>query len=97
MTGSASGEILAGHFQSTRDRLATTDALVLVLHDTTEFTFHRSEVGAVGMVEQVLYAQEQARTPATLHRLRHSDALQPGGNHGRAPFGADRGQVLDAR
>ena len=43
-------EILAGHFQSTRDRLATTDALILVLHDTTEFTFHRSEVGPVGII-----------------------------------------------
>jgi hypothetical protein len=31
-------EILAGHFQSTRDRLATTDVPILVLHDTTEFT-----------------------------------------------------------
>jgi hypothetical protein len=33
-------EILAGHFQATRDRLTATDALILVLHDTTEFTFH---------------------------------------------------------
>ena len=45
-------EILAGHFQSTRDRLAATDALILVLHDTTEFTFHRSEVGPVGIVNK---------------------------------------------
>nr|WP_245474016.1 transposase DNA-binding-containing protein [Bradyrhizobium zhanjiangense] len=30
-------DILAGHFQSTRDRAAATDGLVLVLHDTTEF------------------------------------------------------------
>jgi len=45
-------EILAGHFQSTRDRLATTDALILVLHDTTEFTFHRSEVGPVGIISK---------------------------------------------
>jgi hypothetical protein len=45
-------EILAGHFQSTRDRLATTDAIILVLHDTTEFTFHRSEVGPVGIISK---------------------------------------------
>lgn len=45
-------EILAGHFQATRDRLAAADALILVLHDTTEFTFHRSEVGLVGMVSK---------------------------------------------
>jgi transposase-like protein len=45
-------EILAGHFQATRDRLAATDALMLVLHDTTEFTFHRSEVGSVGILHK---------------------------------------------
>ena len=45
-------EILAGHFQATRDRLAATGALMLVLHDTTEFTFHRSEVGSVGIVNK---------------------------------------------
>ncbi|WP_244607792.1 IS4/Tn5 family transposase DNA-binding protein [Bradyrhizobium vignae] len=28
-------DILAGHFQSTRDRAAATEGLVLVLHDTT--------------------------------------------------------------
>jgi Transposase DNA-binding/Transposase Tn5 dimerisation domain len=45
-------EILVGHFQATRDRLAATDALILVLHDTTEFTFHRNEVGPVGIVNK---------------------------------------------
>src|SRR6202165_5953167 len=33
--------ILAGHFQSTRDRAAATDGLMLVLHDTTEFSYTR--------------------------------------------------------
>src|SRR5579871_6965978 len=32
-------EILAGHFQSTRERATATDAPILVLHDTTEFTY----------------------------------------------------------
>ena len=39
-------------FQATRDRLAATDALTLVLHDTTELSFHRSEVGPVGFVNK---------------------------------------------
>src|SRR5262245_43514548 len=34
-------DILAGHFQSTRDRTLATNGLVLVLHDTTEFTYQR--------------------------------------------------------
>ena len=34
-------QILAGHFQATRDRFAATDGPVLVIQDTTEFTFQR--------------------------------------------------------
>ena len=34
-------QILAGHFQATRDRFAATDGVILVLQDTTEFTFQR--------------------------------------------------------
>jgi Transposase DNA-binding len=36
-------DILADHFQSTRDRTAATDGLVVVLHDTTEFTYQREK------------------------------------------------------
>jgi hypothetical protein len=43
------GDILAGHFQSTRDRLAATDATVLILHDTTEFNYHREDIQPVGI------------------------------------------------
>jgi hypothetical protein len=32
-------DILAGHFRSTHDRIAATDGLVIVAHDTTEFTY----------------------------------------------------------
>src|SRR5436190_22020222 len=38
-------DILAGHFQSTRDRTAATDGVVLVLHDTTELTDQRESGG----------------------------------------------------
>jgi hypothetical protein len=41
-------QILAGHFQATRERLAVTDGPILVLHDTTEFSFKRDDVEAVG-------------------------------------------------
>jgi Transposase DNA-binding len=42
------GAILAGHFQSTRERFAARSATVLVLHDTTEFTYHRKDIRSVG-------------------------------------------------
>ena len=41
-------EILGGHFQATRDRTAATDGPILVMHDTTEFTYKREDVDAVG-------------------------------------------------
>src|SRR6266852_3349304 len=34
-------DVLAGHFQSTHERFVVTDSTVLVLHDTTEFNYHR--------------------------------------------------------
>jgi hypothetical protein len=46
-------DILAGHFQSTRDRVAATDGLVLVLHDTTEFTYQRENSAAIGITKNI--------------------------------------------
>ena len=41
-------EILAGHFTATRDRAAATTGPLLVLHDTTEFSYQREDIEAVG-------------------------------------------------
>src|SRR5690606_614621 len=46
-------EILAGHFAATRSRLAAADGLILILHDTTEFTFQRQRAAAVGVTYSV--------------------------------------------
>ena len=43
-------QILAGHFESTRARLPAAGFPVLVLHDTTEFSYRREDVDAVGLV-----------------------------------------------
>jgi len=43
-------DILAGHFQSTCERFSATDDAVLVLHDTTELTYSRSNQQAVGIL-----------------------------------------------
>jgi hypothetical protein len=40
--------ILAGHFQATRERSDAFDGPLLVLHDTTEFSYKRSDGDAVG-------------------------------------------------
>ena len=47
------GDILAGHFQSTRDRFRSIDGLVLVLHDTTEFSFRREQPELIGNIKKI--------------------------------------------
>jgi hypothetical protein len=46
------GAILAGHFESTRSRFAATDSPLLILHDTTEFTFARNGRAPVGLLQK---------------------------------------------
>lgn len=41
-------EILGGHFQATRDRVSAIDGPILVMHDTTEFTYKREDIEAIG-------------------------------------------------
>ena len=42
--------ILAGHFQATRERFAATEGPILVLHDTTEFSYTRESKEAIGVL-----------------------------------------------
>ena len=44
-------DILAGHFQSTRDRFRSTRGMILVLHDTTEFSFRREQPELIGSIK----------------------------------------------
>ena len=46
-------EILAGHFRATRARFQVTEGWVLVLHDTTEFSFQREDPLAIGLTNRV--------------------------------------------
>src|SRR5882762_8401509 len=53
-------DILTGHFKSTRDRTAATDGLVLVLHDTTEFTYQREKSEAIGVTKSINSGRDKA-------------------------------------
>src|SRR5437763_15113360 len=53
-------DILAGHFQSTRDRTAATGGLVRVLHDTTEFTYQRESSEAIGVTKSINSGRDKA-------------------------------------
>ena len=56
-------EILAGHFQATRDRASATDGPILVLHDTTEFSFKREDIDAVGITRKAVAGAYRDGTP----------------------------------
>ena len=61
-------DILTDHFHATRDRFAEFDALVLVLHDTTEFSYQRENTQAVGITKMTNNGRDKAgrlRTTAT--------------------------------
>ena len=53
-------DILAGHFQSTRERTIATDGAVLVLHDTTEFSYQREDSGAIGITKSINSGRDKA-------------------------------------
>jgi hypothetical protein len=44
-TSGSAADIVSGHFRSTRERFAGTDGTILVLHDTTVFSYLRENVG----------------------------------------------------
>jgi hypothetical protein len=52
--------ILAGHFQSTRERFSATDEPILILHDTTEFTYSRNATEAIGILHKSFTGRNKA-------------------------------------
>jgi len=68
-------QILAGHFAATASRVAATEGPILILHDTTEFVYHRVRPEPVGVIGQypcrnVTYDRRQFYTVCGL--LMHS-------------------------
>lgn len=43
-------DILLGHFQATRQRFVAHNGPVLILHDTTQFSYQREDVAAIGVL-----------------------------------------------
>lgn len=46
-------DILSGHFASTRQRYDASDGPILILQDTTEFTYQRRQPHAVGFTKSI--------------------------------------------
>jgi hypothetical protein len=53
-------DILAGHFQSTRERTVGIDGPVFVLHDTTEFSYQREDTNAIGITKSINSGRDKA-------------------------------------
>jgi hypothetical protein len=53
-------EILGGHFQSTRGRFAVADGPILVLQDTTEFSYQRERPERIGLTYRVNSGTDKA-------------------------------------
>jgi hypothetical protein len=53
--------ILAGHFQSTRERFSATTEPVLILHDTTEFTYSRTNTESIGILNKSFTGAKKGR------------------------------------
>jgi hypothetical protein len=53
-------DILAGHFQATHDRMVATDGPILVLHDTTEFSYQREKSEAIGITKSINSGRDKA-------------------------------------
>ena len=45
-------DMLAGHFSATRERFSASEGPILVLHDTTEFSYQREDIEAVGITRK---------------------------------------------
>lgn len=56
-------QILAGHFQSTRERLPAGENPILVLHDTTELTYKREDATAIGMISKGAMVKDKQGRP----------------------------------
>ena len=56
-------EILEGHFQATYERFTASPGTILVLHDTTEFTFRRKHTEAIGKIHKTVAGQKRPGRP----------------------------------
>ena len=63
MSGSGEDAILAGHFQATASRFAATAGLVLVVQDTTAFSFRWAKPETVGAIGRVPIGRDRNGTP----------------------------------
>ena len=55
--------ILSGHFAATASRFAATSGLVRVMHDTTEFSYHRAHPELIGKTSETFVGRDKKGRP----------------------------------
>ena len=55
-------DILSGHFQATAKRFAASDGMVLVLQDTTEFSFKRERPEQIGFTKSIRVSKDRRKS-----------------------------------
>lgn len=68
-------EILRGHFDSTRDRFLATDGPILILHDTTEFSYQRGDRQTLGKITTTPSYRAPSRVHTVCGLLMHSSLV----------------------
>lgn len=72
--------ILAGHFAATKSRMAAAKGPILILHDTTEFSFQRERPEAIGKTRVLPSARIGSKPITKCGLLMHSSlAITPQG------------------
>jgi len=66
------GIILAGHFAATKSRLAATKGPILILHDTTEFSYQRARPEKLGKTHIIKDRKDRPGTFTVCGLLMHS-------------------------
>jgi len=61
--------ILAGHLAATRSRSSAGDGPLLVLHDTTTFTYNRGDMAAVGITHRSFTKKDRDGLPQHCKRV----------------------------
>ena len=89
-------KILAGHFQASTLRVQATDGPILVLQDTTEFSFTRARAREDRLHQDLRRAQGEGRPLPPAHPLRPAAAREPRRHARRASARPHGGEVLVA-
>jgi hypothetical protein len=57
-------DILSGHFEATCARFQATEGPILVLQDTTEFSYQRDQPESIGAIGKMPYGKQVSGNPA---------------------------------